>query len=65
MQKARARRALGAGLDYGDLIVWKLLLLAVAAFLYGLYRGITGRPLEAEPRDSQEGRALQERAEDR
>lgn len=40
-------------MDYLDYMLWKLAGMAFLAFCWGLYCGITGRPLGREQRDSQ------------
>jgi hypothetical protein len=40
-------------MDYLDFMWAKLIALAVLAFFWGLYRGITGQPLVRGQRDSQ------------
>jgi hypothetical protein len=38
-----------------DYLLWKALGLVFLAFCWGVYCGITGRPLGPEPRDNQAG----------
>ena len=40
-------------MDYIEFKVWKLVALAVLAFGWGLYCGLTGRPLVPGRRDNQ------------
>ena len=42
-------------MDYTDYQIAKLIGLAVLAFIYGLWRGLNGLPLERGPHDNQSG----------
>ena len=42
-------------MDYTDYQIAKLIGLAVLAFIYGLWRGLNGLPLERGPLDNQAG----------
>lgn len=40
-------------MEFSDYLIAKLIVLAVAAFIWGVYCGFTGRPLWREPRDKE------------
>jgi hypothetical protein len=42
-------------MEYIDFVLWKALALVVAAFIYGLWRGLTGRPLGQARSDTDTG----------
>lgn len=42
-------------MEYSDYQIWKAVALVVAAFVYGIWRGFTGRPLGQERRDTDSG----------
>jgi hypothetical protein len=44
-------------MTYVDWLIYKLIALVVLAFVWGLWRGITGKPLWLEPRDRQAARS--------
>jgi hypothetical protein len=44
-------------MEFTDFILWKAGAIVAAAFVWGLFCGITGRPLGREPSDSQAGLA--------
>lgn len=41
-------------MDYTDYLIVKFIVLVVGAFVWGIYCGVTGRPLGPGPRDSQD-----------
>jgi hypothetical protein len=41
-------------MDYVEFLIWKAIVLTIAAFIWGLYCGVTGRPLSMAPRDTQQ-----------
>lgn len=44
-------------MDFLDYMWAKLAFFVIAAFVWGIYCGVTGRPLGGAPRDSQAGEA--------
>ena len=40
-------------MDYTDWMLWKLVAFVALAFVYGLWRGLTGQPLQRGPRDTE------------
>jgi len=47
-KKSPHAAGLGGGVDYSDWVWIKFWLIVAAAFVYGFWRGLTGRPLEQE-----------------
>lgn len=42
-EKPALRRVLGGCVDYTDYLIIKFFVLVVAAFFYGVWKGVTGR----------------------
>ena len=38
-------------MDYVDFMIWKAIVLVIAAFIWGVYRGATGQPLSLERKE--------------
>jgi hypothetical protein len=40
-------------MEFTDWLIWKAVALVVAAFFWGIYCGLTGRPLSLEPNEEE------------